>query len=113
MSRDALRAAVAHEEAFVAKLQVEHAESLHRLSALRAELASQEAQSEGRAPVSVASNVAIPQTSADKVRLFRSLFRGREDIYPVRFHPFEARPKDPTCCPGLCLLELLALEARG
>jgi hypothetical protein len=27
----------------------------------------------------------IPRTSADKVRLFRSLFRGREDIFPTRF----------------------------
>ena len=26
-----------------------------------------------------------PQTPADKVKLFRSLFRGRTDVFPVRF----------------------------
>ncbi len=27
----------------------------------------------------------VPKTSAEKVRLFRSLFRGREDVFPTRF----------------------------
>jgi hypothetical protein len=65
---DALRDAIAQEEALLATLEAQAAASRHRLTALQAELA---------AP--------MPQTPADKVRLFRSLFRGREDIFPTRF----------------------------
>jgi hypothetical protein len=32
-----------------------------------------------------ARTAATPMTAADKVRLFRSLFRGRPDVYPTRF----------------------------
>jgi hypothetical protein len=38
----------------------------------------------------VAIEVPIPRTSADQVRLFRSLFRGREDILPTRFEVQDA-----------------------
>jgi superfamily II DNA or RNA helicase len=32
-----------------------------------------------------ARTASVPKTPADKVRLFRSLFRGRPDVYPTRF----------------------------
>lgn len=59
--------------------------------------------------VPVARNA--PATAADKVKLFRSLFRGRTDVFPVRFvskktgNPGYA----PACSnkwePGLCHLK--------
>jgi hypothetical protein len=80
--RDALRDAIAREELVFAKLQADQAESMHRLTALRAELAALDAEPE------IHVNKALilePRTPADKVRLFRSLFRGREEVFPTRF----------------------------
>ncbi len=36
-------------------------------------------------PLPVVSGAQVPQTPAEKVRLFRSLFRGRRDVFPTRF----------------------------
>lgn len=83
--RDALRVAIAHEEARLSTLEAQQAESGHRLAALRAELAALEAQPEIRVRLPLVLEAPIPRTSADKVRLFRSLFRGREDVFPTRF----------------------------
>lgn len=41
-------------------------------------------------PVAVAT--ATPLTTDDKVALFRRLFRGRTDVYPVRWEAKRARP---------------------
>ena len=38
-----------------------------------------------RASPPVASGALVPATPAEKVNLFRSLFRGREDVFPIRF----------------------------
>jgi hypothetical protein len=57
----------------------------HRLTALRAELATLDTEPEIRVRLPVSLRAPIPRTSADKLRLFRSLFRGREDIFPTRF----------------------------
>lgn len=78
--RDALRDAIAQEEILLAKLEAEQTESRHRLTVLRAELAAHDIEPEIRMRLPVSLRVPIPRTSADKVRLFRSLFRGREDI---------------------------------
>ncbi len=59
--------------------------SRQRLAVLRAELAALEAEPEIRVHLPLGLEAPIPRTSADKVRLFRSLFRGREDILPTRF----------------------------
>jgi hypothetical protein len=83
--RDALHDAIAHEEARLSTLEAQQAESRHRLAALRAKLAALEAQPEIRVRLPLALAALTPQTPADKVRLFRSLFRGREDIFPTRF----------------------------
>jgi superfamily II DNA or RNA helicase len=83
--RDALRDAIAHEDARLFTLEAQQAESKHRLAALRAELAALAAQPEIRVRLPLALEAPIPRTSADKVRLFRSLFRGREDVFPTRF----------------------------
>ena len=33
----------------------------------------------------LAIDAPVPRTPAEKVKLFRSLFRGREDVFPTRF----------------------------
>jgi superfamily II DNA or RNA helicase len=83
--RDALRNAIAQEECLLAKLEAKQTESRHRLTVLRTELAALDTEPEIRVRLPVSPRGAIPRTSADKVRLFRSLFRGREDIFPTRF----------------------------
>src|SRR6185436_16974073 len=54
-----------------------------RMEALRAELLalSAEEATQSALPLTLGSQA----TPADKVRLFRALFRGREDIFPTRF----------------------------
>ena len=81
---DELLTAIATEEARLARLDTERVEVEGRLVTLRSELASNgsEPHIHGRLPVLEAPR---PQTPAQKVSLFRSLFRGREDVYPTRF----------------------------
>jgi hypothetical protein len=81
--RDALRDAIAQEECLLAKLEVKQTESRHRLTVLRAELAALGTEPEIRVQLPVSREGPIPRTSADKVRFFRSLFRGRQDILSI------------------------------
>jgi superfamily II DNA or RNA helicase len=83
--RKALREAIAQEELTLAKLEAQQAESRHRLVALRVDLTSLDTDPEIHVRPRLAFEATIPQTPADKVKLFRSLFRGREDIFPTRF----------------------------
>jgi hypothetical protein len=83
--REALHEAIAQEELTLANLEAQQAESRHRLLALRADLASLDTDPEIHVRPRLAFERTIPQTPADKVKLFRSLFRGREDIFPTRF----------------------------
>ena len=85
LDRDSLRDAIAEEESVSATLTAQQAESRNRLAALRAELAALDTEPDIRVRMPLAVEGPIPQTPADKVRLFRSLFRGREDIFPTRF----------------------------
>ena len=43
------------------------------------------AEPEIRVRLPVIVEAPVPRTSAEKVKLFRSLFRGREDVFPTRF----------------------------
>lgn len=107
-SGDALRAAIAHGESLLAKLQAEQTEARQRLAALRAELAALEAEGEIPVRLPLALGTPTPRTPADKVRLFRSLFRGREDIFPTRFVSAKTGKSGyaPACrnkfVPGVC-----------
>ena len=83
--RKELLDAIAQEEARVARLESEQADARSRLAALRAELASFGAEPELRERLAVVAEVTVPNTSAEKVKLFRSLFRGREEVFPTRF----------------------------
>jgi superfamily II DNA or RNA helicase len=78
-ARSEIRDAIAREEAKIGRLEREVEEARAVLESLRAELAAQRPSSPG---LSLASAVPTQATSSEKVALFRSLFRGREDIYP-------------------------------
>lgn len=80
-----LREAIDREEALLAGLEAEQADSRRRLAALRADLAALGAEPAIRVHVPLAIDAAIPRTPVEKVKLFRSLFRGREDVFPTRF----------------------------
>jgi hypothetical protein len=77
--------AIAREEEHLARLEIEQAETLNRLTALRSEWAAIGAEPEIRVHLAQPARASIPETPATKVKLFRSLFRGREDVFPTRF----------------------------
>jgi len=82
----ALANALEEQQARLRQLESEHAQAKVHVAALRTQLAElnegsvvlSRIQSDGLGP-------APPRSSAEKVRLFRQLFRGREDLYPTRF----------------------------
>jgi hypothetical protein len=72
---------IAREEARLARLETEQSDARRRLGTLKAELASLAAEPEIRIHVPpLTGQVPVPTTSAEKVKLFRSLFRGRADV---------------------------------
>ena len=83
MKNDSLRQAIAREEAQLAELSYKHNESRERLAALKTELATLE--STPVAPTAPAIKpIADTPTNADgKISLFRQLFRGRDDVFPL------------------------------
>lgn len=105
-SRDAILREIARVDAALAESERQRDEMRACLEGLRAELA---VPTSSKPPIVVA-DARAPQTPADKVRLFRSLFRGRADIFPVRFVSRKTdRPGFAPACsnkwqPGLCLL---------
>lgn len=72
--RKALTAQIASEEARLSELEAEQAAARQRLDALRAQLKPLHLTTATAAPA--------PQTNVEKVVLFRSLFRGRTDVFP-------------------------------
>jgi hypothetical protein len=82
--RQEIESAIAKEETGLRRLEAEQAEAQVRLSVLRSELAALDPVP-APAPAQTAALTAGPRTPADKVKLFRQLFRGRPDIYPTRF----------------------------
>ena len=80
---DASRAAVERERARIAELECELRLARDRLQDL--ELASTPPSPAASSPTSTCSegrSTAGPTTAADKVALFRKLFRGRDDVFP-------------------------------
>jgi hypothetical protein len=76
---------VDEEEARVRHLEVQLADARARLAALREHLPGAEAPQAPECGSVTASPAAAVRTPAEKVRLFRALFRGRADVYPTRF----------------------------
>ena len=109
--RLALARAIGEAEANVRRLDAAHGEAKARLGALRAELAELDARSETPAKSkTVAPSKNEPRTPAEKVKLFRELFRGRPDVYPTRFVSKKTGKAGyaPACSnkfvPGVCAL---------
>ena len=75
-----IRGAIVREEAKIERLERELQETRVVLECLKAELSAQPPSSSSLLPLTPATPT--PVTSAEKLALFRSLFRGREDIYP-------------------------------
>lgn len=78
--RPALAAAIEEQEAHLRRMEAEHAAARARVLSLRARLAALDGARE-----SASSILSPPRSSAEKVKLFRQLFRGRADLYPTRF----------------------------
>lgn len=80
--QDDLRSRIAREEALLAELGRQREATHARLQALRSRMTAiaDGSQTEGISPTS--SAVPTPVTTAEKLALFRRLFRGREDLFP-------------------------------
>jgi hypothetical protein len=83
--REQLLQAVAREELQLARLEAEQDGSRRRLDALQAELVSLGIEVRTPVHLPLLSEGPVPRTAADKVKLFRSRFRGRADVFPTRF----------------------------
>lgn len=83
--RDPVLQELAREEARLADLERTRDEVRARIKSLRSELTcvTAAASLSPRLPLTVDCNP--PRTTADKLQLFRSLFRGRGDMFPLRF----------------------------
>lgn len=85
MRREELLTAIAEEEARLAKLEADQAAARGRLVGLRSELAEYGAEREIGVSLPLVADGPAPRTSDEKVEVFRSLFRGRMDVFPTRF----------------------------
>jgi superfamily II DNA or RNA helicase len=111
-SRQALESAIDREEAALRDLDAQRADAQARLAALRSELATLDPMPAVPAPAQSRASPLPPgpRTPAEKVALFRQLFRGRPDLYPTRFVSKKTGKSGyaPACAnkfvPGVCEL---------
>lgn len=75
-----LREAIAREEARLASLEAERERARRRVDALKGELETVKADTRLDCP-GTGTDPAAPESSTVRVALFRSLFRGRNDVY--------------------------------
>jgi hypothetical protein len=83
--KDTVLQELAREESRLADLERTQGEARGRSEVVRSELASVTASASVSPQHPLAVNFSPPRTSANKLQLFRSLFRGRGDMFPVRF----------------------------
>ncbi|HEX5717739.1 MAG TPA: restriction endonuclease subunit R, partial [Thermoanaerobaculia bacterium] len=83
--RDEILAELTRGEAHLADLERQRQAARSRMEALRGELASLSADGPILPLPPLTEESLAPATPAEKVRLFRALFKGREDIFPTRF----------------------------
>ena len=79
---EALLDAIAREETRLAGLEQAQEQAKARLETLKAELVSLGSQPSPGARLPLLPNMPAPTTTAEKVTLFRQLFRGQDDVYP-------------------------------
>lgn len=77
-----LRESIAREEALLADLNRRREAARVRLQALQSQLAVIADDSPIQSTPSAPAGIPVPNTSAEKIALFRRLFRGREDVFP-------------------------------
>ena len=80
-----LAKALEEEEAHLHRLEVQRVEAKARVAALRAEISTREVEPASPREVASVPPSTGPRSPAEKIALFRRLFRGREDVYPTRF----------------------------
>jgi hypothetical protein len=79
-------AKIAEEELKVSALRAELETASGRLAELRRELAPLVPEgSQVALPADSADHLDAPVSNEEKIALFRSLFRGREDVFPLRW----------------------------
>ena len=83
--RAELLLAILDEESSLARLVAQHSDTRTRLATLQSELAALGTRPEVRMRPAIVAEAVVPRTPAEKVGLFRSLFRGRPDVFPTRF----------------------------
>lgn len=84
-SRRELQAEIDREETRLADLDAKVKAARARLAALREQLAAQQGRPTVADPGAAGATCRAPTTNAGKVTLFRSLFRGREDVFARRW----------------------------
>jgi superfamily II DNA or RNA helicase len=110
-ARDSILQELAREETQLADLERTRETTRARIASLRAELGSTAMVAPAPLRLPLAANGKVPQTPADKVKLFRSLFRGRADVFPTRFVSKKTGKSGyaPACSnkwePGVCVLK--------
>jgi hypothetical protein len=83
--RTEIAAELARAEARLAELETERDQLRARIADLRSELASVPTTPAITVTPPPPATTAAPAPKADKVALFGSLFRGRQDVYPRRW----------------------------
>ncbi len=107
--RDEILAKIAEEEARLTALDHQREDARKRLEGLRRE-AETPAAPAPTIELPLLTGTPVPTTPAEKVRLFRTLFRGREDVFPTRFVSKKiGKPGYAPACankfvPGVCEL---------
>jgi hypothetical protein len=110
-SRDLIVQEIAQEESRVAELARALDEMRAKIALLHSELDAVSAQAPLSQRISISPDGKSSLTSTDKVKLFRSLFRGRTDVFPLRFVSKKTGKSGyaPACSnkwePRLCLLK--------
>lgn len=82
---DAIAQELATEEAKLTELERWLSTTRARIDVLRAELQTASVAKPTAPSLSAPVARKAPANAADKVKLFRSLFRGRTDVFPIRF----------------------------
>ena len=83
MKNDSLRQTIAREEAQLAELTHKRNKSRERLAALKTELATLESTPATPSTPAIQPVADTPTTAEGKISLFRQLFRGRDDVFPL------------------------------
>lgn len=81
-SRESLANAIAAQEAKLASLDRVREDVRLELERLHGELIALDSAATTRIALASSGETAASMTSSEKVALFRSLFRGRDDVYP-------------------------------